>query len=376
MTRQRRPGQSKLDEDLGLSPRLSDGSAAYKATLRKLISYIKGNRKAIAAELERDMKTAAGLHDFERAADLRNKLRAMQELQRRVCFGDKEFLDISKDKALADLAKLLGLKGIPARIEGYDISHMSGRQVVASMVVFTNGASDRAEYRKFKVSEKNDDTGNIHQTIFRRLSERNLKSWGRPDLLLIDGGKGQLAAAIKARDERGVTVPIVSIAKREEELLVYKTGSQVDMAFIKQVQPQPRSDIAIHEDGDVYIVNLHPNQRNASSHSKNLRASTEQNYKEHPEAEDNALAATDIVKLFQRIRDESHRFAVSYHTVLKRQQQTKNQLEEIPGVGPKTRAKLLKKFGSISRIRNASLTDLEKIVDKELAKKIMLMLSS
>ena len=171
-------------------------------------------------------------------------------------------------------------------------------------------------------------------------------------------------------------MPIVSIAKREEELLVYKTGSQVDMAFIKQVQPQPRSDIAIHEDGDVYIVNLHPNQRNASSHSKNLRASTEQNYKEHPEAEDNALAATDIVKLFQRIRDESHRFAVSYHTVLKRQQQTKNQLEEIPGVGPKTRAKLLKKFGSISRIRNASLTDLEKIVDKELAKKIMLMLSS
>ena len=374
--RQRRPGQSKLDEDLGLSPRLSDGSAAYKANLRKLISYIKGNRKAIAAELERDMKTVARLHDFERAADLRNKLSAMRELQRRVCFGDKEFLDISKDKALADLAKLLSLKNIPVRIEGYDISHMSGRQVVASMVVFTNGASDRAEYRKFKVSEKNDDTGNIYETIFRRLSERNLKSWGRPDLLLIDGGKGQLAAAIKARDERGVTVPIISIAKREEELLVHKTGSQIDIAFIEQVRSQPRTDIMIHEDGDVYVVNLHPSQRNAGSHSKNLRASTEQNYKEPPEIEDNNLATTDIVKLFQRIRDESHRFAVSYHTVLKRQQQTKNQLEEIPGVGPKTRAKLLKKFGSINHIRNASLTDLEKIVGKELAKKIMLMLSS
>ena len=274
------------------------------------------------------------------------------------------------------MAKLLGLKGIPVRIEGYDISHMSGRHVVASMVVFTNGASDRAEYRKFKVSEKNDDTGNIHQTIFRRLSERHLKSWGRPDLLLIDGGKGQLAAAIKARDERGVNVPIISIAKREEELLVHQTGSQIDTAFIKQVQSQPRVDIAIHEDGDVYVVNLHPSQRNAGSHSKNLRASTEQNYREHPETENSTLATTDIVKLFQRIRDESHRFAVSYHTALKRQQQTKNQLEEIPGVGPKTRAKLLKKFGSISRIRNASLTDLEKIVDKELAKKIMLMLSS
>ena len=370
LTRQRRPGQSKLDEDLGLSPRLSDGPAAYKATLRKLISYIKGNRKAIAAELERDMKTAAGLHDFERAADLRNKLRAMQELQRRVCFGDKEFLDISKDKALADLAKLLGLKDIPARIEGYDISHMSGRHVVASMVVFTNGASDRAEYRKFKVSEKNDDTGNIHQTIFRRLSERNLKSWGRPDLLLIDGGKGQLAAAIKARDERGAAVPIVSIAKREEELLVHKTGSQIDIAFIEQIRSQSRTDIMIHEDGEVYVVNLHPSQRNAGSHSKNLRASTEQTRKECPTTDESGLATTDIIKLFQRIRDESHRFAVSYHTALKRQQQTKNQLEEIPGVGPKTRAKLLRKFGSMKKIFEAAGEDLEVEIGKQKAQLI------
>ena len=370
LTRQRRPGQSKLDEDLGLSPRLSDGSVAYKATLRKLISYIKGNRKAIAAELERDMKTAAGLHDFERAADLRNKLRAMQELQRRVCFGDKEFLDISKDKALADLAKLLGLKDVPARIEGYDISHMSGRQVVSSMVVFTNGASDRAEYRKFKVSEKNDDTGNIYQTIFRRLSDRNLKSWGRPDLLLIDGGKGQLAAAIKARDERGVAVPIVSIAKREEELLVHKTGSQIDIAFIEQVRSQLWTDIMIHEDGEVYVVNLHPSQRNAGSHSKNLRASTEETRNEHPTTDENTFAATDIVKLFQRIRDESHRFAVSYHTALKRQQQTKNQLEEIPGVGPKTRRKLIRKFGSVTGVSRASAQELSIVIGEQKAKTV------
>ena len=358
LTRQRRPGQSKLDEDLGLSPRLSDGSAVYKANLRKLISYIKGNRKAIAAELERDMK---------RAADLRNKLRAMRELQRRVCFGDKEFLDISKDKALADLAKLLGLKDIPARIEGYDISHMSGRQVVSSMVVFTNGVSDRAEYRKFKVSEKNDDTGNIYQTIFRRLSERHLKSWGRPDLLLIGGGKGQLVAAIKARDDRGITVPIISIAKREEELLVHKTGSQIDIAFIEQVRSQLRTDIMIHEDGEVYVVNLHPGQRNAGSHSKNLRASMEQTRNERPTADENTLATTDIVKLFQRIRDESHRFAVSYHTALKRQQQTKNQLEEIPGIGPKTRAKLLKKFGSFRNVVSATEDDLASVIGQSRA---------
>ena len=359
LTHQRRPGQSKLDEDLGLSPKISDGSDAYKAGLRKLISYIKGNRKAIAVELERDMKTAAGLHDFERAASLRNKLRVMQELQRRVMFGDKEFLDISKDKALADLAKLLGLKNIPVRIEGYDISHMSGRQVVASMVVFTNGASDRAEYRKFKVGEKNDDTGNMYEVIFRRLGERNIKSWGHPDLLLIDGGKGQLSAAIKARDERGIKLPIISIAKREEEIIIHKTGSQIGMSYIEELQKSIHQDIAIHEYNDVYVVNLHPAQRNAGSHSKNLRGSAIDDGSSRDNFTKSSIATTDIVKLFQRIRDESHRFAVSYHTALKRQNQTKNQLEEIPGIGPKTRAKLLRKFGSVKKIIEADYTELQ-----------------
>ena len=359
LTRQRRPGQSKLDEDLGLSPKISDGSDAYKASLRKLISYIKGNRKVIAVELERDMKTAAGLHDFERAASLRNKLHAMQELQRRVMFGDKEFLDISKDKALADLAKLLGLRNIPVRIEGYDISHMNGRQVVASMVVFTNGASDRAEYRKFKVGEKNDDTGNMYEVIFRRLGERNIKSWGRPDLLLIDGGKGQLSAAIKARDERGIKLPIISIAKREEEIIIHKTGSQIDVARIEELQKSIHQDVSIHEDNDVYVVNLHPTQRNAGSHSKNLRGSAIDDGSSRDNFTKSSIATTDIVKLFQRIRDESHRFAVSYHTALKRQNQTKNQLEEIPGIGPKTRAKLLRKFGSVKKIIEADYTELQ-----------------
>ena len=359
LTRQRRPCLSKFEEDLGSSLKISDGSDAYKAGLRKLISYIKGNRKAIAVELERDMKTAAGLHDFERAASLRNKLHAMQELQRRVMFGDKEFLDISKDKALADLAKLLGLRNIPVRIEGYDISHMNGRQVVASMVVFTNGASDRAEYRKFKVGEKNDDTGNMYEVIFRRLGERNIKSWGRPDLLLIDGGKGQLSAAIKARDERGIKLPIISIAKREEEIIIHKTGSQIDVARIEELQKSIHQDVSIHEDNDVYVVNLHPTQRNAGSHSKNLRGSAIDDGSSRDNFTKSSIATTDIVKLFQRIRDESHRFAVSYHTALKRQNQTKNQLEKIPGIGPKTRAKLLRKFGSVKKIIEADYVELQ-----------------
>ncbi len=385
LTHERRPGQSKLDEDLGLSPKISDGSQAYKANLRTLISYIKGNRKAIAAELERDMKTAAGLHEFERAAQLRNKLRAMQELQRRVMFGDKEFLAISKDRALADLTTLLGLAGEPTRIEGYDISHMSGRQVVASMVVFRNGVSDRAEYRKFKVSEKNDDTGNMHDVIFRRLSERHIKSWGTPSLLLIDGGKGQLAAAIAARDARGVHVPIISIAKREEEILVHKTGSQVGLAYIQRLQAERPSGVTVHEDGDVYVINLHPGQRNAGAHSKNLRGSAavhepeaayaasavhEQPVSSTSQVATPPLAASDITKLFQRIRDESHRFAVSYHTALQRKASVKSALDGIPGVGPKTKQKLLRQFGSVRGIMRASQAELAAVVGETRAAQI------
>lgn len=352
LTRPRQSNQSRLDEDLGLSPRLGDGSEAYKANLRKLISYVKGNRVQLMRNLERDMKTAAGLHDFETAAQLRNKLRALSELQRRVMFGDKEFINISSDQALSDLAKLLHLKSIPVRIEGYDISHQSGQNVVASMVVFTNGVSDRASYRKFKVNERNDDVGNMHDAIFRRLSERNLNSWGEPDLILIDGGKSQLKAAITARDERGWEMPIISIAKREEEIIIHPKRSFVD------VDGSVGQHARIVSDGEFIVINLHPGQRNASSHSKNLRASAD------------IYRFSDITKLFQRIRDEAHRFAVSYHTVLKRQRSVKNSLEDIPGIGLKTRAKLLKTFGSVAKIKLADQGELVKIVGSDKAKKI------
>ncbi|MEO7904833.1 MAG: UvrB/UvrC motif-containing protein, partial [Candidatus Saccharimonadales bacterium] len=113
-----------LDAHLGLEP-MGMTSDEYHAQLRKLVSYIKGHRVQLVRELERDMKTAAGLHDFERAATLRNRLHNLRELQRRIMFGDREFLDISKDKALGQLVDLFGLAKVPARIEGYDISHMS-----------------------------------------------------------------------------------------------------------------------------------------------------------------------------------------------------------------------------------------------------------
>lgn len=347
-TRPPKPGvRPDLDAHLGLAP-IHMTSEQYHTELRKLISYIKGNRVQLVRELERDMKAAAGLHDFEKAAILRNRLQNLKELQRRIMFGDKEFLDISKDRALGDLKAILGLKKIPARIEGYDISHMSGTNVVASMVVFTNGVSDRANYRKFKARiEQNDDYYNMYETLLRRMSEKNIKAWGTPDLILIDGGKGQLDAALKALEERGLAIPIISIAKREEEIIVHATRSNVDVGQLRTLMREPDDGVFVETSGAYFIVNLHAGQRNASSHSKNLRgASIIARY-------------SDVTKLFQRIRDESHRFAVSYHTVLKRAKQTASSLEEIPGIGPTTRKKLIRTFGSL---RAVQLTSKEQLV--------------
>lgn len=321
-----------LDAHLGLSP-VGMTSEGYKLNLRKLISYINGNRKKLSADLEHDMKTAAKSHDFETAALLRNKLRNMGELQRRIMFGDKEFLDIGKDIALLDLRDLLFLSKIPARIEGFDISHLGGTNVVASMVVFTNGATDRSNYRKFKTrNDQNDDFYNMNETIARRFSPKNLKSWGKPDLVLIDGGKGQLDVAIQARDKSGnENVPFIGLAKREEQIVIK------GIAINKQKLADIGGNLEVTK--DFVLINLPK-----SSH---------------------------IIKLLQRIRDESHRFAVSYHTTLRAAKQTASLLDDIPGIGPKTRSKLIRKFGSVRGIRTAPIKELEALVGQSKAKLVI-----
>lgn len=349
--------RATLHYHLGLDPGLEEGKTSlqdYRKNLRKLIAVIEGKRAGVIKEVERDMKRAAKAQQFELAAKLRNQLLALQNLGKQVIFSDKEFQDIAKDHALNELVDLLGLAKFPRRIEGYDISHMQGTNVVASMVVFTNGVSDKGQYRKFKTRrEHNNDFYNMHETITRRLSEKNLKDWGKPDLFLIDGGKGQLDAAIRARDEgilrytqsasrtdpdavlrQGPSltrIAMIGLAKREEQIVIHKQASNVTL-----------STDAVHKLGgyvteteDFLLVNL--------PHSTNL------------------------VKLLQRIRDESHRFAVSYHSTLKVKQQTASLLEDVPTIGPATRKKLIKTFGSIRGVMQARDWELAKVVGEKKA---------
>lgn len=338
--------RATLQYHLGLDPGLEEGRTTlvdYRTNLRRLMSYIAGKRVTIIRELEKDMKAAARSQEYERAGTIRNQLIALERLSKQVIFSDKEFMDISKDHALNELVELLGLAKFPQRIEGYDISHMSGTDVVASMVVFVNGASDKAEYRKFKTKkDHNNDFYNMHETLSRRLSDKNIKAWGKPSLVLIDGGKGQLDAATRARDEACKAgpanlgsldgqpmaipscrdIPMIGLAKREEQIVIKHGFSNVTL----NLEYLHTLGGFTTDSDDFTLVNLPHN--------------------------------TNLVKLLQRIRDESHRFAVSYHSVLKSKRQTASLLDDIPGIGPATRKKLLKTFGSMKGINEASPTEL------------------
>lgn len=255
-------GKKSLNTDLGLTPGIEVGNstpAEYKRNLRKLIRYLEGDREKLLKDLEKQMKKAAAEQKYEEAAEARNQYCGLLELKKKIVFSDKEFLDISSDKALVQLQMLLKLQHPPKRIEGYDISHQSGTNVVGSMVVFKNGVSDRAEYRKFKLrKQQNNDTESLREVIERRLKHTE---WQYPDLVILDGGLSQLNA-IKPLLEP-LNIPVIG---RD------KSGDHARNAKVVLVTPE--------------IIPL-PND----SH---------------------------VAKLIARIDDESHRFAITYHNLLKR----------------------------------------------------------
>lgn len=265
-------GKKTLNTDLGLTPGIEVGRVTpeeYKKNLRKLRLYLEGGRHKLIKELEKQMQQAAKAENFEEAAAIKSQLFGLRELQKKIVFSDKEFLDISSDQALTDLQKLLHLPNPPKRIEGYDISHQSGTNVVGSMVVFTNGASDRSEYRKFKLRhQRNDDTANLREVIERRLKH---SEWPFPDLVILDGGVGQVNAV---RDL--LTAQHIPVIGRD------KSGDHTRNASVRIIVPT-------HQ--DFQEITLSPD-----SH---------------------------IAKLIARIDDEAHRFAITYHTLLKRKNMLK-----------------------------------------------------
>jgi excinuclease ABC subunit C len=213
------------------------------------------------------------------------------------------------------LQDLLGLPEPPRRIECFDISHIQGTDKVASMVVWEDGRMKKSDYRKFIIREVegNDDFASMREVIGRRYTRLKEEGKPMPGLVLVDGGLGQLHAAAEVLEGAGIVdQPLASIAKREEIIYVYG-----------------------QEDEPVVLDRFSP-----------------------------------VLQLVQSVRDEAHRFAVTFHRSRRDSARLSSELTEIPGVGPATVRKLLKHFGSLERVRQASLEELAAAVGQAAARKV------
>ena len=237
--------------------------------------------------------------------------------------GTQEERKVLRTKgAVRQLGEILNLKTLPNRMECYDISHISGTDKVASMVVFEGGEPKKSHYRKFKIKtvEGNNDFACMKEVLVRRLNEiatsEDESFSSVPDLLVIDGGKGQLAYAKEAQKETGrEDIEILSLAKREEEVFL---GSDPKTSIIL-----PKDSVAL--------------------------------------------------QLLQRIRDEAHRFAITFHRHLRSKHLSESVLKSIDGVGEKTCARLIKEFGSVEENKRKSVEELAQVegISKNFAQKII-----
>jgi excinuclease ABC subunit C len=238
-------------------------------------------------------------------------------------------------KAIGEaLQNALNLAEEPKRIESFDISHIQGTDTVASMVVWENGRMKKSDYRKFiirgedgrgepgengKLPRLNDDFASMREAVTRRYRRVLEEKKELPGLILIDGGIGQLHAAAQALESlQIINQPMASIAKKEEILYVF--GQEDEPVVLERHSP--------------------------------------------------------VLHLIQQIRDETHRFAVTFHRLRRRKRQTETALEEIPGVGTRTAQRLLKEFGSVANLRRAGVEKLSRLVTRKNAEKILEHLAS
>ena len=273
-------------------------------TLAELLSEVRGGGRVDIRVPQRGEKRAFLETVRENAA---------QAFQQHKLKRAKDFN--ARSQSLHELQEALGLAEAPLRIECYDISTLQGTNSVASMVVMEDALPRRSEYRRFKIRgvEGQDDFAMMHEVITRRFrrflesAEKPIAERGRfaypPNLVIIDGGKGQLNAAVRALDELGVEgVEVCSLAKRLEEVFLPGRSESVIL---------PRSSEALY--------------------------------------------------LIQRIRDEAHRFAITYHRTLRGKAMTESAFDEIPGIGPARRRALLDHFGSLKAVRAATIEDIAEV---------------
>ncbi len=263
------------------------------------------DQPAEAELLQEWLKIKAG-RKVELRVPRRGSLKKLVELARRNCClrleEDEEQRVRKTEQPLEELGRLVGLDEPPVRLEGFDISHLSGGEPVGAMVVFRFGEPYKEGYRRFNIrsAQPGDDYGALQEALQRRAGQ---DTWPRPDLILIDGGRGQLGAAREALNGTSLEdVPLAALAKDPDQLFLEGTALPVRMA-----------------------------------------------------------ANDPLLQMLQRIRDEVHRFAIGGHRGRRKRSGLRSRLEAIPGVGPSRRTALLKHFGSAGRVREATVEQLAEV---------------
>ena len=198
----------------------------YRRDINRLKTFLEGGKKRLLEEMRQDMLAASAALEFEKAARLRDEIRLLETLDQRGDLEDNvqpEVFLVDPKKGLAGLEKVLGLKAPPRVIEGVDIAHLAGNETVASLVQFIDGLPFKSGYKRYRIKTVDgiNDFQSIHEVVSRRFSRLVREGASLPDIFLVDGGKGQLSAAMDALQSLGIQAPcILSLAKREEEVFL------------------------------------------------------------------------------------------------------------------------------------------------------------
>jgi excinuclease ABC subunit C len=280
---------------------------AYRERVSRACEFLEGKSREWLDSLRSEMAAAAARRDFEKAAGLRDIVFALEKtLERPRHFERTDPTALNADdSALEALRQALNLPTPPLVIECFDISHISGTFVVASMVRFAGGKPDRDSYRRFRIRgfEGNDDFRAMQEVVGRRYSRLRREGRAFPDLVVIDGGRGQVAAALKAFVSLDLDPPpMIGLAKREETIVF--------------PDARPPLDIPLDHAG---------------------------------------------LRLLQRLRDEAHRFANTFNADLRSRKIRESLLDDLAGVGPVRRSALMGRFGSIERIRGATAVEIAEV---------------
>lgn len=298
----------------------------YGKGISDIRRFFRGEKGVIVERLKGEMIEFSDQRRFEKAAFVRDRIQDINYVTQKIRIRkdmDEDLLKKEKGKlqlkAVEQLLEKLKIEGLNMKskfkVETYDISNIQGTNATGSMIVFVDGKSEKSLYRKFKIKTKStpDDFEMMREVFKRRFNRKNKKEDKSfdvlPGLLVVDGGKGQLSATYHILQDLEIDVPIIGLAKREEE--VFKIVEKEGELEFKKIRLPRRSD---------------------------------------------------ALYLLQKVRDEAHRFALGYHRKLRGRAQIKSRLDDIPGVGNITKKKLLKAFGSTENIKKAKESDLLTVI--------------